>query len=127
MAGTQGMRRKEDFASLITGILDEAARTRRGFTPQVVAEFYDEGMRASQARASRQEERPQQREERLREATPSRQLGNIVARRAEEAEQRAQINPVMTKRAIESAVDLGERLELAASGRRLALREWMSR
>jgi len=117
------MKRKEDLASIITNILDEATRTRRGFTPQVVAEFYDEGMRASRAR----EASPQQREERMRDVTPSRQLGNIVARRAEEAEQRAQLNPVMTQRAIESAVDLGERLELAAQGRRLTLREWISR
>jgi|WetSurMetagenome_2_1015567.scaffolds.fasta_scaffold403367_3 hypothetical protein len=127
MAGSQGMKKKEDITQLISHILDEAARSRKGFTPEVVSEFYDEGRRAAtQRREERQQAAPRQREENMREVTPSRQL-NIVVRRAEETEQqRAAISPVMTQRAIESAVDLGERLELAGQGRRMSFRDWVS-
>lgn len=121
MTSSQGMRKKEDLAAVISSLLDQAARTRRGFTPEVLQEFYDEGLRAQQR------EQPERRGERIREATPSRQLGRVVARRTEEPEQRTSISPHMTQRAIESAVDLGERLELAAlRGRRLSLRSWVT-
>jgi hypothetical protein len=127
MAGSQGMKKKEDITQLISHILDEAARSRKGFTPEVVSEFYEEGRRAAtQRREDRQQAPPRQREENMREVTPSRQL-NMVVRRAEETEaQRAAISPVMTQRAIESAVDLGERLELASAGRRMNFRDWVS-
>ncbi len=116
MAGSQGMRKKENLAQIINSILDEAARTRRGFTPDVVREFEDAGRQASARRVEqRAEARP--REEHVREITPSRQLGSMVARKAEDAERKALISPVMTQRAIECAVDLGERLELASMGR----------
>ncbi len=121
MAGTQGMKKKEDIASIINSILDQAAKTRRGFTPDVVQEFYDEGRRAREQRPAEQ-----RREELIRESTPSRQLGNIVARRREETEQRTLLSPHMSQRAVEAAVDLGERIELAAQGRRLSLREWVT-
>jgi rRNA maturation endonuclease Nob1 len=117
MASSQGMKKKENLAQVINSILDEAARTRRGFTPEVVREFEDEGRRASIRREERHAE-PQPREEHVREMTPSRQLGSMVARRAEDTERKASISPVMTQRAIECAVDLGERLELASLGRR---------
>ncbi|MFH0885209.1 MAG: hypothetical protein V1861_05870 [Candidatus Micrarchaeota archaeon] len=126
MASSQGMKKKEDIASIINSILDEASRTRRGFTPEVVREFEDEGRRASQSREGRRVEQPRAREESVREMTPSRQLGTVVAHRAEDRERKASISPVMTQRAIESAVDLGERLELASAGRRLNLRDWVS-
>jgi hypothetical protein len=125
MAGSQGMKKKEDIASIINSILDEASRTRKGFTPEVVREFESEGRRASQVREERRAE-PRAREEHVREMTPSRQLGAVVAHRAEDTERKASLNPVMTQRAIESAVDLGERLELASQGRRLNLRDWVS-
>jgi rRNA maturation endonuclease Nob1 len=124
MAGSQGMKKKEDIASIINSILDEATRTRKGFTPEVVREFESEGRRASQGREERRAE-PRAREEHVREMTPSRQLGSVVAHRAEDTERKASISPVMTQRAIECSVDLGERLELAASGRRTR-GEWAS-
>jgi hypothetical protein len=121
MAGTT-LKKKENITDILRNILEQATRTRRGFTPEVVGEFYEEGLRA-------QQRREQGRRAELREATPSRQLGNMVAtRRSEEAErQRAQISPHMRQRGIEEAVDLGERLELAAQGRPLSLREWIER
>jgi len=127
MAGSQGMKKKEDIASIINSILDEASRSRKGFTPEAVREFEVEGRRAAdQRREPRVQPAPRQHDETMREVTPSRQL-NMVVRRAEETEQqRAAISPVMTQRAIESAVDLGERLELASEGRRLNLRDWVS-
>lgn len=116
MVGTQGMRKKDEISQIISHILDQAARTRRGFTPEVVNEFFDEGMRATLRR--------EEQAERQRQEIPHRQLGSMVASRRDE--QRAMISPVMTQRAIESAVDLGERLELASSGRRLSLRDWVT-
>ncbi|MCI0503916.1 hypothetical protein L0Y65_04355 [Candidatus Micrarchaeota archaeon] len=138
MAGSQGMRKKEDITTIINSILEEASRSRKGFTPEVVREFEAEGRKAAEARAGggrqaapqrrdvQQQAAPRQREESMHEVTPSRQL-NIVVRRAEETEQqRASLSPVMTQRAIESAVGLGERLELAAQGRALNLRSWVT-
>jgi len=126
MAGSQGMKKKEDIASIINSILDEATRTRKGFTPEVVREFETEGRRASQNREERRAEQPRARDEHVREMTPSRQLGAVVAHRAEDTERKTSISPVMTQRAIESAVDLGERLELASQGRRLSIRDWVT-
>jgi hypothetical protein len=121
MASTQGMKKKkENLASVITAILEEATMTRKGFTPEVVSQFYEAG---SKARESRRQEMPH--EESMREVRPSRQMGKIVARKAD-AERRAMANPMMTERAIESAVDLGERFELASRGRKLELREWVA-
>ncbi len=112
---TSGMKRREDLSEMINKMLDQATKTRGGFTPQVVNQFYDEGMR------SREERQRQQ----MREATPVRALP-VVARRSEENERRSEISPEMKRHGIEAAVSLGERLELAASGRRLNLREWVT-
>jgi hypothetical protein len=112
MVGQQGMKRKEEITDILNRILEQATRTREGFTPQVVERFYDEGARNREERLRQQ----------MREATPVRQ--SAVTRRSEE--QRAEISPHMRQRGIEAAVDLGERLELAASGRKISLREWVT-
>ncbi|HSB46917.1 MAG TPA: hypothetical protein VLD37_02800 [Candidatus Bilamarchaeum sp.] len=107
MAERQGMKKKEDFASIFNRIIEQAVASREGFTPDVMRRFEDEGRR------SREERQRQQ----VREATPVRQ--SPVARRAEEAEQqRAQISPHMRQRGIEEAVRCGEMMELAVAGRR---------
>jgi len=129
MTGTQGMKKKEDITSIINRVFDEAMKTRAGFTPENVREFEATGMRAAEARRDVQRQAPpRQREEGMREVTPSRQL-NIVVRRAEETtKQREAISPVMTRRAIESAVRIGEMLEIAAVAPegKLNLRKWVS-
>ena len=112
MTTQTGMKRKEDIAELINAILEQAVRTRGGFTPDVVREFEREG---SQAREERQRQQ-------MREATPVKQLGPVVARRNVS---RTELSPEMKRQAIEAAVDLGERLELAVAGRR-SRGEWAS-
>ncbi len=114
MTTQTGMKRKEDITELINAILEQAVRTRGGFTPDVLREFEREG---SQAREERQRQQ-------MREATPVKQLGPVVARRNEERS-RTELSPEMKRQAIEAAVDLGERLELAAAGRR-SRGEWAS-
>ena len=119
---TQSMKKKEekeDFAQFINKLLNDVDKARKGFTPEVVGQFYEEGARANQRRET------QKREELLKEATPSRQFPNIVIKKKEE--QKTIVSPLMTQHAIEAAVDLGERLELAAQGRKLNLQEWISR
>jgi hypothetical protein len=124
MSGTTAsMKKKEDIAGLISNILEQAARTRKGFTPDVVDEFYEEGLRASQRREEPVARRPDE-DRAMREVTPSRQLGNIVAfRRREEAQSRTELSPEMKRQAIEESVRLGEMMELAVSGRR-SDRQW---
>ncbi len=104
----QGMKRKEDITELINAILDQALRTRQGFTPDVVREFEREGNQNRQERARQQ----------VRESTPVRQLGPVVARRSEETRSRTDISPDMKRRGIEEGVRLGEMMELAVAGRR---------
>jgi hypothetical protein len=113
MVTQQGMKRKEDITELINAILEQAVRTRQGFTPEVLHQFEREG---SHAREERQRQQ-------MRDATPVKQLGPVVARRREDV--RADLSPDMKRQAIEAAVDLGERLELAAAGRR-SRGEWVS-
>lgn len=126
MVSTQGMKRKEDVIQLINRILEEADKSRRGFTPEVIDEFYREGLSANQKRLEAQTwTGAQRREQPISEVTPRRPLDNLVFSRREEMEQRAMLSPHMTQRAIVAAVDLGERLELAAQGRKLNLRDWV--
>ncbi len=131
MVSTQGMRRKEDIVQMINRLLDEADKSRRGFTPDVVNEFFREGMAANQRRGqqaagAQAQATQQQRREQISEMTPRRPLDNMVVSRREEMEQRVLISPHMTQRAIVAAVNLGERIELAAQGRRLNLRDWVT-
>ena len=102
-----GMNRKEDITELINAILELAVRTRGGFTPDVLREFEREG---SHAREERQRQQ-------MREATPVKQLGPVVARRSETVNRR-EMSPDMTREAISASVDLAERLELLSMGRK---------
>ncbi len=102
------MKRQEDIKDLINAILDQALRTRQGFTPEVVREFEREGAENREARARQQ----------VRESTPVRQLGPVVARRNDEARSRTDISPEMKRRGIEESVRMAEMMELAISGRR---------
>jgi hypothetical protein len=107
MVGQQGMKKKDEIAEMLNKILEQATRTREGFTPEVVQSFEQEGRRMKQ----------------MREATPSKQLGGVVASKREES-RKNEISPHMKQKGIEAAVDLGERLELAASGRKLSMKDW---
>ena len=95
-------RKKEDITEILNRILDQAVRTRQGFTPDVIAQFEQEGSRNREERARQQ----------VREATP--------VRRPEPArrEEQVPVRPEVRKEAIEEAVRVGEMMELAVSGRR---------
>jgi hypothetical protein len=66
--------------------------------------------------------------EMMRETTPRRsetEIGELVFSRVE-ATGMKEISRQMSDQAIEAAIDLGERLELSATGgRRLSIREWV--
>jgi hypothetical protein len=118
MAGAPELKKKttelDQIAQIINGILDAAAKSRRGFTPEVIAQFYDEGQAA--------------RQNQIANATPTKQISRIVARKNEPKEKmRADINVKVGPRAIEDSVNLAEMLELAAvRGKKLNLKEWIA-
>jgi hypothetical protein len=115
MAEQQGMKKKpvlDEITQIINKILVDAAKTRGGLTPKLVQEFYEEGQKAQNERG-------------FREAKPSKQISSIVAHKNEErVTTKVRANNVDQK-ALVSAVDLAERLQLAAQGRKLSIREWM--
>jgi hypothetical protein len=124
MAGTTTRTRKEEITQLLNNILDLAARTRQGFTPEVVTSFYEEGLRASEHRA---EQAGARRYDDRSRPEPSRlQLSDVVVRRSEDRTAVRSISPLITRRAVEAAISLGEQIELAAvEGRGLNLANWV--
>lgn len=99
----------DQITQIINGILDAAARSRQGFTPEVIAQFYNEGQAARMT------------------ATPTKQIGNMVARKNEPKERlKTNIAIKVGDKAIEASVDLAERFELAARGKPLKLKEWIA-
>lgn len=111
MAATPEMKKKkgaEEIADIINSILEQASKSRRGFTPETMAEFYKEGQAA--------------REEKL-TVKPSRQLNVVVSKK----EEKPQVTVKVGQKAIEASIDLAERLELAAAaGKKLDLKAWVS-
>jgi len=103
----------EQVAEIINSILEEASRSRGGFTPQTIQGFYKEGLEGREAREQKE----------LSSLKPSRQLGNMVATRKDE---KPQITVKVGEKAIEASVDLAERLELAAAGKKLDLKAWVN-
>ncbi len=94
---------KTDFAAVVTSILEKALATRKGFTPEVVMEFEEVG------RTSREQQ----------------MLGTTPSRRGVVASKTGLVSSRVTTKAIEEAVDLAERLELATKGHGLNLRDWV--
>jgi hypothetical protein len=113
MAASPELKKKtgtEQIAQIINSILEEASRSRGGFTPQTIQGFYKEGLEA--------------REQTLSSIKPSRQLGNMVATKKDEKE-KPQITVKVGEKAIEASVNLAERFELAAAGKKLDLKSWV--
>ncbi|MEW6722317.1 MAG: hypothetical protein AB1324_03580 [Candidatus Micrarchaeota archaeon] len=98
------MKKRENITQIINQILEQATRTRQGFTPDVLRQFEDEAQRAREERQRNQ----------VREATPVRQERREERREAAVIPLRT-ISPEMRQRGIENAVDLGERIEMASA------------
>jgi hypothetical protein len=116
------MKKKTSFdqvTQIINRILDEAAKSREGFTPEVINQFYKEGQ------AARQND---EQKTKIARATPTKQIGTIVARKSEPKEdvRKADITIKVGEKAIDASVDLAERLELATRGKKLDLRDWVT-
>ncbi len=122
MAESQGMKKKQavaldEVAKIINRILDEAARTRGGFTPEVVKGFYDEGKEARVARESKG----------ILEKTPSKQITKIVARKNEEGPRQVRPAEEAGRESLKAAGELAGMLESAAGkSRKLNLGEWVA-
>ena len=118
------MKKKTSFdqvTQIINRILDEAAKSREGFTPEVINQFYKEGQ------AARQND---EQKTKIARATPTKQIGTIVARKSEPKDNEPKLKTDITikvgEKAIDASVDLAERLELATRGKKLDLRDWVT-
>ncbi len=120
MARAAAKRKKRDIGeelrNVINRILNDAVRSRKGFTPELIASYEEAAIR-------RREEREEQRRP-IRELRPSRNLSYMVARRKAKKEETT-LSQYTTRSAIMAALDLGERLELARKPRDLRLKEWV--
>jgi len=96
----------DQLAEIINGILDAAAKSRKGFTPEGVAQFYQEGQSARNQMG----------------ATPTKQVRAMVARKSEPIMADARKKAVSGE--LETSINLAEKFELAARGKKLNAREW---
>jgi hypothetical protein len=110
MVVAPGMKKKTEMdqvAQIINTILEEAMRSRDGFTPKNIENYQKIGEEARQ----------------FREATPTRQVGAIVARKNEARPERT-IN--VGNREMEASVDLATDLEIAATtGKKFSPEKWV--
>ena len=117
MAASPELKKKQteydQVRDLVNNILAEAMKTRDGFTPAGVQNFYNEGVAARQRLAQN--------------VTPSRRIDTLVVRKSgqEPLKQKPEITVRVSQNAIEASVGLAEAFELAAAGRKLDLKKWV--
>lgn len=115
MTRTAARRTKEGLRERFNQFLDEVFTAGPSFSMETIRRYETAAMEARGR-------------EMMRESTPRRsesEIGELVFRRVE-ATGMNQINKHMTDEAIEAAIDLGERMELSATGgRRLSIRDWV--
>lgn len=104
----------DQVRELVNNILAEAMKTRDGFTPAGVQNFYNEGVAARQQRLAQN-------------VTPARRMDTVVIRKSgqEPPRQKPEITVRVSQNAIEASVGLAEVFELAAAGRKLDLKKWV--
>lgn len=99
-------KKKDDLVAAINRMLDQAVSSTKGFTPETIENFYDEGKKA---RVEKQQ---------MREMKPARQLGTVVAKKNERLSLKTE--------AVQAAEKLAELFETAAAtGKPLRVREWV--
>lgn len=102
-------KKKDDLVAAINRMLEQAVNSTKGFTPETMEQFYDEGKKA------RVEKRQAAT---IRETKPSRQLGTVVAKKNERLSLKTE--------AVQAAEKLAELFETAAAtAKPLRLREWV--
>lgn len=100
-------KKKEDVVAAINKMLEQAVNSTKGFTPETMEQFYEEGRKARQVT--------------IREAKPSRQLGTVVAKKSERPEKLG-----LQAGAVRESEKLAEIFETAAvTGKRFQLKEWV--
>ena len=105
-------KKKDDLVAAINRMLEQAVNSTKGFTPETMEQFYDEGKKA-------RAEKPQA--VTIREAKPSRHLGTVVAKKNERPERLG-----LRTEAVQAAERLAEMFETAAvTGKRFQLKEWV--
>lgn len=98
MAIAPASKRKRDIRDFINQILNDAVRSRAGFTPQQIASYQEAALEA------REQRRP------VSEMTPSRDLSHLVVRRNRGDE--LELPEHMTRPAVMASMNLGEDLEM---------------
>lgn len=115
MTRTAAQKRKEGLREMFNSFLDEVFTAGPRFSMETIRRYEAAAMEARER-------------EMVRESTPRRsesEIGELVFRRVEETGMH-EINRQMTDEALDAAIDLGERLELSATGgRRLSMRAWV--
>ena len=109
---------EQDFRQIINDLLNQAMASKGGFKPEVVQQYEVAG------RKSLEEKEKQQRLE----SVPSRPIGKIVVSKNEVPKnEKRGLSPIMTESAIEKAMGLGEKMELAAlEGKKISFRGWVT-
>jgi len=103
-------KKKDDLVAAINKMLEQAVSSTKGFTPETMEQFYDEGKRA---RVEKQQAAT------IREAKPSRQLGTVVATKKND-------RLGLRTEAVQAAEKLAEIFETAAvTGKKFQIREWV--
>jgi hypothetical protein len=114
----------EEVAQLINTILDQAAKSRGDFTPELMRQYETAGLEA------------RKRGQQAGKATPSRELGAIVARRSEGKNEgaaaerlvarRPEVTVKVDRKAMDAGIDLATDLEMAAAtGKRFEPGQWI--
>jgi hypothetical protein len=114
MAASPELKKKtemDQYAKIINTWIEQAMKSREGLTPENLRNYENIGQEA--------------RQKQLRESTPSKQIGGIVARRSEE-KVRPEVAVKVGHREMEASIDLATSLEIAATtGKRLDLASWV--
>jgi hypothetical protein len=115
MTRAAARKRKEGLRERFNQFLDEVFTAGPSFSMDTIRRYESAAIQARER-------------EMMRESTPRRsdsEIGELVFRRVE-ATGMDEINRQMTDQALEAAINLGERLELSATGgRRLDIRGWV--
>ena len=113
------VRRKRGVRDLINELLDQAARTRQGFTPNLLREFEDTGRQARAVREEIHEVRPVRGKEPVRHEEGIESL--VFARVQQKGPEQSRT------RELTAMLDLAENVETARSPRDLDIRSWTRR
>ena len=98
MARAPATKKKRNLREFINQLLNDAVRSRAGFTPEQIASYQDAALEAREQRKS------------VSEMRPSRDLSHLVVKRSGKEE--IELPEHMTRPAVMASLNLGEDLEM---------------